>query len=382
VEASSPSIIGLQCHIRAIGPDRPRLKSGTRKREGMNLLCILAGHNWNRDCCRCSRCGITRNVQHDWDGCVCTKCHRVTPAIRILVAEAQERFVHSKEVQSKNSYSDCIRYQCERPYEGFLDGSTIWERKDGTVDWRGDPNYKTGLLRDMSSEKLFEYHTRLTAQLKTELGSEWVFRDEEGATKGKCILDRIARFYATAKGSTVELEVFAKFDIGSRDSGVVVRNAQQDSAQALTIVAPVAVIVFGPVGEKILSSFVKSFIKQMPSGHVYAEASTSGLVSSSLMANPSSTLDVSVIGFMTTKPHWLASSIAIEKHWGSAFEQALERKARKTGLYMNVDKISHMYIEGDDVLLSRVVLRSSTCRQTCELAAAMDAAGNAARGNR
>lgn len=42
----------------------------------MSLLCKIIGHKWNG--CKCSRCGETRDDQHDWDLCkgICKYCNK------------------------------------------------------------------------------------------------------------------------------------------------------------------------------------------------------------------------------------------------------------------------------------------------------------------
>ena len=35
------------------------------------------GHDWAKDCEKCSRCNKTRSNVHNWDGCKCTKCAQV-----------------------------------------------------------------------------------------------------------------------------------------------------------------------------------------------------------------------------------------------------------------------------------------------------------------
>lgn len=32
------------------------------------------GHDWSKDCEKCSQCGATRQNVHQWDGCKCSKC--------------------------------------------------------------------------------------------------------------------------------------------------------------------------------------------------------------------------------------------------------------------------------------------------------------------
>lgn len=34
------------------------------------------GHDWSKDCEKCTRCGAIRNMPHNWEGCACVVCGR------------------------------------------------------------------------------------------------------------------------------------------------------------------------------------------------------------------------------------------------------------------------------------------------------------------
>jgi hypothetical protein len=59
---------GLLCNLWFLMPSR-KLK-GLK----MGLWCLLFGHAQG---CECSRCGESKNQNHDWDGCECRICGKI-----------------------------------------------------------------------------------------------------------------------------------------------------------------------------------------------------------------------------------------------------------------------------------------------------------------
>jgi hypothetical protein len=158
-----------------------------------------------------------------WDGLICPRCRKLTPAVRELILAACERFVNIKGGYLGGPFEGgSIVYNC-RSYDGF-ESSRIWQHPDGSVGWSGAPRFALDVL---NLKNWHSYYERMLAALQSELGNEWLFREDR--MDGEYV--RFAS--ATARATTVPVEVKCEFFLhpNTADCTVRVENTEGETRQ-------------------------------------------------------------------------------------------------------------------------------------------------------
>lgn len=166
---------------------------------------------------------------------------------------------------------------------------------------------------------------------------------------------------------------------GRPDDKATAAPAAPDQRSTPLPVAPHALLLFGPVSLKILEFFAVPLAQKMESGHVYVDRTTGGLATSSIMADPSATLDSVMIVHLKPRPAWLARGPAVMQGWSAAFERELQAGVRRESLSVRGLAATYLHVEKEDILITTIKAAPISCGEACALARTIESAGSAAR---